>query len=90
MMSKGWILDEDEEKEPATNGKTPLNDDENDNLVDVDIFEPDEQNTFDESIYTLYKCCSKLLESTPSDDLSEVKEEMLKEFPSIGQFFASD
>lgn len=60
-------------------------------LVDVDIFETDAHNTFDEAIYTHYKCYQKLLSNLREGGGQEEKEKHIQaEFPALKQFFDFD
>lgn len=58
------------------------------NLLDVVIFEADEHNTFDEVIYTHYKCYKKLLSNLKENGSLEDKgNDIQDEFPLLKPFF---
>lgn len=52
-------------------------------LIDVDIFEASEPNTFDETIYTNYKCYQYLIKYI---ECAADKEKTLVEFPLLKKF----
>lgn len=57
---------------------------EDDNLVDVDIFDDTEPNTFDETIYTSYKCYNYLTKQVEIATLDSAnKQEILSEFKDL-------
>lgn len=66
-------------------------DSDDNNLLDVVIFEADEHNTFDEAIYTHYKCYKKLLSNLKESGSQEEKGDYIQaEFPSLKPFFYFD
>lgn len=52
------------------------------NLIDVDIFDDTEPNTFEETVYTSYKCFNFLLKHA-SQMAGDKKEEILSEFSTL-------
>ncbi|XP_031638647.1 thyroid adenoma-associated protein homolog [Contarinia nasturtii] len=55
-----------------------------DNLIDVDIFDDTEANTFDETIYTSYKCYNFVVKHINNAPLDSVKkQEILTEFATL-------
>lgn len=80
LMSDTGSDDAVEQVEPTT---------DHTHLVDVDIFEIDEPNTFDEFNLTQYKCFSRVinhLEKINGNSL-QLKMDILNEFPALKQFF---
>lgn len=61
---------------PLTVGKVESNQDES-NLVDVDIFDDSEPNTFDETIYTSYKCYTFLMKQIEKSTLTDAEKEQI-------------
>lgn len=63
--------------------KIETNNDDN-HLIDVDIFDDTEPNTFDESIYTSYKCYTFLVKHIKNSTLTDArKEEIFVEFENL-------
>lgn len=77
----------DDEEDGQSVEQSERNDD-GDNLIDVEIFEADEQNTFDEAIYTQYKCYKKLVKCVEQSDqnIPKLLNEIKDEFPALHQF----
>lgn len=71
-------------KENDTGNITSNGSDEDSHLVDVDIFDDTEPNTFDETVYTNYKCYKFLIKhiGAATLDVSQ-KEKILSEFSSL-------
>lgn len=71
---------------PLTENQTTQNVDvnEDENLIDVDIFDDTEPNTFDETIYTSYKCFNYLQKHINATTLdSTIKKEILSKFITL-------
>lgn len=87
MLQRIYSNDDDKMNSGEENGR----DSDDNNLVDVYIFEADEYNTFDEAIYTHYKCYQKLLNSLKESGGHKEKEKNIQaEFPSLKPFFDFD
>lgn len=61
---------------------------EDNNLIDVDIFDDTEPNTFDETVYTSYKCYKFLVKHIDRTMLgADKKEKILSEFVTLQSLF---
>lgn len=52
------------------------------NLIDVDIFDDTEPNTFDETVFTCYKCLNNMLKHIDRT-ATDTKEQILSEFSTL-------
>lgn len=72
-------LSETKKEQAEANGS-----DENTNLIDVDIFDDTEPNTFDETVYTSHKCYNFMIGHLDNVTLdAKKKEEILSEFSTL-------
>lgn len=66
----------------AAKDKGNIDGDDDHNLIDVDIFDDTEPNTFDETVYTCYKCFKFLLKHVNQSTIDQ-KEQILSKFSTL-------
>lgn len=74
--------------DPQTNKDEEANGcNEDSNLIDVEIFDDTDPNTFDETIYTAYKCYNLIIQNFNEVALdANQKQLILDDFPTLKHF----